>query len=152
MSAAGFVVADEGLGGIVPFGNGLAKLGVTPVLLTGAATKRQLRGWGETYAEVRVLEDPYSPDSLVEAARDIAGAQSIAALFSCYDGLSLAAAVAAERLGVPHPGIPGLARSRNKLAMRHVMNRAGVPPPRFAALGSVEECAGARARVGAPAI
>jgi biotin carboxylase len=152
MSTVAFVVADEGLGGIVPFGQGLARLGVEPVLLTGAAHERQLHTWRQVYSDVGVLDNPYRPAALVAAARDMAAGRTIAALFSCYDGLSIPAAVAGAVLGLPHPALEGLAGSRNKLATRTATRGRGLPTPRFAPIDSVDGCAGAASTVGFPAV
>jgi biotin carboxylase len=152
MSAMAFVVADEGLGGIVPFGQGLDRLGLEPVLLTGRAHERQLHTWRQVYRDVSVLENPYRPEVLVAAARAMAAGRPIAALFSCYDGLSIPAAAAGAELGLPHAALEGLARSRNKLATRTATRARGLPTPRFAPIDSVDGCEGAAATVGFPAI
>jgi biotin carboxylase len=152
MSDVAILVSDEGLGGIVPFGQTLRTANFSPLLFTGRVDQNRLENWRNTYDEVHVLEDPYDAGALVAAARDVAGDRQVAALFSCYDGLVLPAARAAAELRVPHPAISGLIRCRNKYAMRLQTRRAALATPRFALLRSPQDCETASARVGLPAV
>jgi elongation factor P--beta-lysine ligase/biotin carboxylase len=146
------VVSDEGLGGVIPFGAGARAMGFEPVLLTGQVAAPALEQWRTTFADLRVLSDPYDPEVLVESAASLARGRRIAALFSCYDGLVLPAARAAARLGVPHPDPGGLERSRDKYVTRTTIAAHGLPTPRFARVRTEEECLAAGAETGYPAI
>jgi elongation factor P--beta-lysine ligase len=152
MRGVGVVVSDEGLGGVVPFGRGLADLGLDSVLLTGPVAEARLVGWSAVYTQVIVLADPYDAGTLASAARRAAAGRPIKALFSCFDGLVLAAAQAAASLDLPHPALEGLARARNKLATRLATLRQGIPTPLFTPITARGDCSGAAFEVGFPAV
>jgi biotin carboxylase len=151
MSVA-FVVSDEGLGGIVPFGMCLAAAGVTPVLLTRSTSARQRKAWGETYEAIVELSNPYDANEICRAAGLAAQGREIAAIFSCYDGLCLPAAMASAAFGLPHPSIEGLRNSRNKSLARALTAAAGLPTPRFAVIPDEQSCGEAARWVQFPAI
>ncbi len=136
----------------MPFGRTARELGYEPVLISGPAPLAALERWRTVYAEVRVLPDPYAAATLAAAAVELAGGRPPAALFSCYDGLVLPAATAAAQLGLPHPALGGLLRSRHKDLTREATAAAGLATPRFARIGSPADCTAAAAAVGFPAI
>lgn len=75
---------------------------------------------------------------LEAAARELAADGGLEAVFTAGTDFSASVAHLAERLGLP--GIPPevALRASNKLAMRAAFEAAGVPSPRFAALGAAE--------------
>lgn len=147
-----FVISDEGLGGVAPFGKEIDRLGMTPVLITGKQPDRQLQSWQQIYSRVIVLEDPYNSNALVETALNEAGETPIAGLFSCYDGLIIPAAKAAKELGLPHPAIEGLSNSRNKYAGRIMTQRKGLRTPKFLLVSNETDGEQVGKAIGWPAI
>jgi len=152
MGEVAILVSDEGLGGVAPFGQTLRQAGFSPILFTGEVAQDRLANWRKTYDEVHVLEDPYDAGVLVASAREVTAGRQLAALFSCYDGLVVPAARAAATLQLPHPAISGLICCRNKYAMRLQASRAVLATPRFALLGSPEDCEIVSTRVGFPSV
>ncbi len=63
-----------------------------------------------------------------------------------------AAAAAAERLGLPGPGVDAARCCRNKLAMRERLTAQGLPGPAYASAATVTEAEAAAARFGFPLI
>lgn len=152
MNSVVVIVSDEGLGGVVPFGRAVQQSGHTPILLTGRVPEERLEAWRAVYADIQVLDDPYDSQLLVDRATQAVDGRPILALFSCYDGLVISAAQAAKALGLPHPAIIGLQRSRNKYASRVMTHRCGLPTPRFSLVSSKSDCARAATNTGFPAI
>ena len=62
----------------------------------------------------------------------------------------MAAALGAERLGLPHNPPDAVARTRDKAAMREALAAAGIPQPRFALLGPAADVGAAAAHRGLP--
>ena len=62
------------------------------------------------------------------------GRPPFAAVVGVDDQGVMAAALGAERLGLPHNPPGAVARTRDKAAMRRALAEAGVPQPRFAVL------------------
>ncbi len=152
-SDAVVVLSDEGLGGVVPFGHAIRAKGLSPVLLTGPAPEARLEKWRGVYDAVGLFDPLADVETIVRAARATAGSKRIAALFSCYDGLSLPAAQAAAALGLPHPDIEGLTLARNKYAMRRRLAEHGLEKVAFTLVNRPEDVAEAvRAVGGGPAI
>lgn len=146
------VVSDEGLGGVVPFGSGIRELGHRAVLLLGHRPDPVPEHWHTLYHEVLRVDNPYDPASLAEAACQAASGHELAGLFSCYDGLSLSAAIAARSLGCPHPAVGGLHAARNKFVTRELTRQAGLPTPRYARVYGAADLSVAASSVGFPAI
>jgi len=152
MSDVVVLLSDEGLGGVVPFGHAIAASGAIPLLITGPVGPERLDSWRPLYREIAVLSDPYDPDRICAQVDTMGCHGRVAGLFSCYDGLVLPAARAAMKLGLPHPTIAGLERSRNKYATRLATARRALPTPRFGLIASEDDCAAAAATVGCPAV
>ena len=64
----------------------------------------------------------------------------------------MAAALGAERLGLPHNPPAAVARTRDKAAMRRALAEAGVPQPRFALLPPGADVAAVAREVGLPCV
>ncbi len=79
----------------------------------------------ERFLEVD-LEDPDSAAEAIVAAGDVSGVLSV------DDQGLLTAAVAAQRLGLRHSDPAAVAATRDKVAMRRLLDAAHVPQPEFA--------------------
>lgn len=86
--------------------------------------------------------------AIVEASR----ATPVAAVLGVDDRGVLAAALAAEALGLPHDAPSAVAATRDKAEMRHLLAAAGVPQARHAVVGSVVEAVEAAAEIGYPVV
>jgi biotin carboxylase len=64
----------------------------------------------------------------------------------------MAAAMGAERLGLPHNPPDAVARTRDKAAMRHALAAHGIPQPRFALLADDGDIAAVAGLVGLPCV
>ncbi|PZR65791.1 MAG: hypothetical protein DLM63_10850, partial [Solirubrobacterales bacterium] len=64
----------------------------------------------------------------------------------------MAAALGAERLGLPHNPPAAVARTRDKAAMRRALAQADVPQPRFALLDAGADVAAVAREVGLPCV
>jgi elongation factor P--beta-lysine ligase len=146
------VASDEGLGGIVPFGCAIRDAGRLPLLLTGPAPAVQIERWRSVYERVEVIEDPYDPGAVAEAASRLASETPLVGLFSCYDGLVVPVARAAAELGLPHPAIDGLERCRNKHLTRSTTRSRGLITPPFGLVSAEEDLDRIVAEVGFPAV
>lgn len=152
MHGIALVVSDEGLGGVVPLGHTIQKLGLTPVLITGQAPTSKLETWKAIYHHVAVIDNPYDPKLLADTALLLAHGNKIVSLITCYDGLVVPVAYAAERLGLPHPPLIGLEQARNKYICRLMTAQHDLATPRFSLVKSLDDCTSAAVKVGFPAI
>lgn len=103
------------------------------------------------FSAVGVVQDLRAPELIAECARKMGG-DRLAALLSWSDSTMVATAYAAERLGVARTPADGLARARNKYAMRRALRAAGLPSPPFALLSGEDEVDRVAREVGFPAI
>src|SRR5512142_2432633 len=71
------------------------------------------------------------PDRAAEQVVEAARARPIRGIVPASDPTAVIAALAAERLGLPHNPPAAARRAANKLAMRAALRDAGVPVPRF---------------------
>jgi Recombinase/ATP-grasp N-terminal domain len=134
-----------------------------PHLLTkGAPPLRQLRPrddpadrrraamsavMGERALTLRLSEPTLAAEQIAERARQT----PFAAVVGVDDQGVMAAALGAERLGLPHNAPDAVARTRDKAAMRRALAQAGVPQPRFAQLPPGADVAAVVSEVGLPA-
>src|SRR5262245_60853652 len=80
--------------------------------------------WGDHAIPVR-FDDPYS------AAESIAQAGPFDGIIALADRLTLIAALAAERLGMPYNSPDAVDAARNKFLARQRFKAAGLPVPQF---------------------
>ncbi|MFJ1755057.1 ATP-grasp domain-containing protein [Kitasatospora sp. NPDC088134] len=135
-------------------------------LLAGAARRHPVwlldaaePGWQLPYvegAEVVELLDRARliPDEagLFAAADRVAGRRKVAGVFSYDETLVMATARIAERLGLPGMSVEGADNCRNKHRTRQALTAAGLPQPRFALVGTVEQAREAAADIGFPLV
>jgi biotin carboxylase len=88
------------------------------------------------------------PERAAAAIAELAQRVELDAVLAVDDGGVLAAALASERLGLAHNPPSAVAATRDKAAMRHALEAAGIPQPGFAVLAPGDD-AGA---VGFPAV
>jgi biotin carboxylase len=73
------------------------------------------------------------PERAAEQIAEAAQARPIRGIVPASDPTAVIAALAAERLGLPHNPPAAARRAANKLAMREALRDAGLPVPRFRA-------------------
>ena len=92
------------------------------------------------------------PDHAAEQIADAARHRPIRGIVPASDPTAVIAALAAERLGLPHNPPESARRAANKLAMRVALTGAGLPVPRFRAFPVAEGPARAAAEVDYPCV
>jgi len=103
---------------------------------------------GERALTLRLSEPALAAEQIVERARQT----PFAAIVGVDDQGVMAAALGAERLGLPHNPPGAVARTRDKAAMRRALAQAGVPQPRFAQLPPGADVAAVVSEVGLPCV
>ena len=103
---------------------------------------------GERTLTVRLSEPAIAAEQIAERARQT----PFAAIVGVDDQGVMAAALGAERLGLPHNPPDAVARTRDKAATRRALAQAGVPQPRFAVLPSGADVALVVHEVGLPCV
>ncbi|HEY3764136.1 MAG TPA: ATP-grasp domain-containing protein, partial [Gaiellales bacterium] len=79
------------------------------------------------------------PDRAAAAIADLAERVTLDAVVAVDDGGVATAALASERLGLPHNPPAAVAATRDKAAMRRALAAAGVPQPGFAVLAAGDD-------------
>jgi biotin carboxylase len=132
--AADFVAAAQELG----------------VAVTVASERRAAMSaaMGERALTLRLSDPARAAEQIAERARET----PFAAIVGVDDQGVMAAALGAERLGLPHNPSAAVARTRDKAAMRRALAQAGVPQPRFAVLTSDADVAAVASEVGFPCV
>ncbi len=74
------------------------------------------------------------PERAADAVVALAGRVRVDAVVAVDDGGVAVAALASERLGLPHNPPAAVAATRDKAAMRRALAQAGIPQPAFAVL------------------
>ena len=103
---------------------------------------------GERALTLRLSQPALAADQIAERAMQT----PFAAIVGVDDQGVMAAALGAERLGLPHNPPDAVARTRDKAAMRRALAQAGVPQPRFAVLPSGGDVAAVVREVGLPCV
>ncbi len=103
---------------------------------------------GERALTLRLSEPALAAEQIAERGRQT----PFAAIVGVDDQGVMAAALGAERLGLPHNAPDAVARTRDKAAMRRALARAGVPQPRFAELPPGADVAAVVGEVGLPCV
>lgn len=88
--------------------------------------------WQSPYLVGSSTANTFSPEETVTAARQLASEQRIDAVFCYHEGMIVAAAAAAQALGLPSPSVEAVAACRDKATSRDLLAKAGVGQPRFA--------------------
>ena len=102
------------------------------VVVTVASERRAAMSaaMGERALTLRLSDPALAAEQIAERGRET----PFAAVVGVDDQGVMAAALGAERLGLPHNPPGAVARTRDKAAMRGALAEAGVPQPRFALL------------------
>jgi biotin carboxylase len=95
------------------------------------------------------ISDPEAAAAALVALDDRHGVDAVVAL---DDQGIVAAARAAERLGLPHSRPDAVARTRDKAALRDALLAGEVPQPRFEPVEDPEDAGAAAARLGFPVV
>ncbi|MFI7673240.1 ATP-grasp domain-containing protein [Actinophytocola sp. NPDC049390] len=146
------VVRDVGTTWVAQTAATIRAAGCLAGLVSGPVTgdeQAELAGLVDRFV---VVDDPTDPGLLAAAAREISSGHRLSALYSSSDGAVVAAALAAELLGVGRTPPAGLAAARNKYATRRAMAAAGLPTPPFALMGDAAEAADVADAVPLPAV
>jgi biotin carboxylase len=120
------------------------------VVVTVASERRAAMSaaMGERALTLALSDPARAAEQIAERALET----PFAAIVGVDDQGVMAAALGAERLGLPHNPPAAVARTRDKAAMRRALERAGVPQPRFAVLTSDADLAAAASEVGLPCV
>ena len=108
--------------------------------------------WAERTPDRVIALDFTRPAVAAEAVADFARERPIAAVVGADDETTLPAATIARRLGLAHEPIEALAAARDKLAQREILQRAGLPVPRFTLCRLDEDAEAVARRVGFPCV
>jgi biotin carboxylase len=103
---------------------------------------------GERALTLRLSDPSDAADAIVARARDT----PFAAIVGVDDQGVMAAALASERLGLAHNPPAAVAHTRDKAAMRRVLEVANVPEPRFALLAASDDLPAAVRETGLPCV
>jgi biotin carboxylase len=103
---------------------------------------------GERALTLRLSDPAEAAGAIVERAAET----PFAAIVGVDDQGVMAAALASERLGLPHNPPAAVAHTRDKAAMRRALERGHVPQPRFVVLAADGDVAAAVRRVGLPCV
>ncbi|MBI4260848.1 MAG: ATP-grasp domain-containing protein [Actinobacteria bacterium] len=101
----------------------------------------------------RAIRLPLSrPEEAADAIAGLAARRPLDAIVAVDDQGVVAAALAGERLGLPHNPPEAAARSRDKAAMRAALAAAGIPQPDHRVVGPGDDVAGPAGEVGFPCV
>lgn len=92
------------------------------------------------------------PEWSADRLADLASTTPVDAIVAADDQGVVLAAMASERLGLPHNPPHAAAATRDKLIMRRALERGEVPQPRYAALRRGDDPADVGATVGYPVV
>jgi biotin carboxylase len=146
------VVRDFGVLWVAQTAETVRAAGCVIGLVTGPLEPGEAVELDKLFDGLAVVDDPTDPHQLADAARGLSRGHRLGALFSASDGTLVAAARAAELLGVGRTPASALALCRNKFAARRAMRDAGLSTPGFALLHDAEHAATVAAEVGLPAV
>lgn len=146
------VVRDTGIGWVGATAAAVHRGGAATGLVTGPLTAHEKSRLGGFVDVMTQVDDPADPAQLAAAARELAAGRTLSAVLSPSDGAMVAAALAAEALGVARTPAAALARCRNKYAARLALRAAGLPTPRFTLLTGPDDALRVAAEVGLPAV
>jgi biotin carboxylase len=130
--AADFVAAAEALG----------------VDLSVASEEEAPLGADDRFVRI----DCRDPEGAAESIADLASSTPIDAILPVDDAGVVTAALAAERLGLPHNPPDAAAATRNKAMMRRRLEQGEVPQPSFSLVGARDDPAAIAASLGYPVV
>ena len=85
--------------------------------------------WQRPYLAGYSTANTFSPAETVAAVRQLAAEQRIDAVFCYHEGMIVAAAAAAQALGLPGPSVEAVTACRDKSRTRQLLAGAGVGSP-----------------------
>jgi biotin carboxylase len=100
----------------------------------------------------RAVVLPLDGSTAAEAVERLDERPPVDAVVGVDDASVMAAAGAAERLGLPHNPPDAVARTRDKARLRAALDRAEVPQPAWAPLGPHDDVAAVASSVGFPVV
>src|ERR1039457_7597623 len=120
------------------------------VAITVASERRATMSavMGERALTLRLSDPQDAAETIIARARDT----PFAAIVGVDDQGVMTAALAAERLGLPHNPPLAVARTRDKAAMRRAFSEANVPQPRFVVLAADADVRAVAGEVGFPCV
>ncbi|NEA30236.1 ATP-grasp domain-containing protein [Streptomyces sp. SID13031] len=135
-------------------------------LLEGAARRRPLWliddeavSWQQQYLAGSSVVVPLEGSGLVldhatllATAESVARSHRVLGVFTYDEPSVIAAALIADRLGLPGLTPAGAENCRNKVKSRQALTAAGLPQPLFAVANTAEEAAAAAADIGYPVV
>ena len=92
------------------------------------------------------------PERAVETIAAFSREKPVQAILSVDDSATVLAALASERLGLPHNSAESALAARNKFVMRRLMAEAGVPVPQFRLFEMTDDPAQVAAEVAYPCV
>ena len=92
------------------------------------------------------------PERAVETIAAFSREKPVQAILSVDDSATVLAALASERLGLPHNSAESALAARNKFVMRRLMAKAGVPVPQFRLFEMTDDPAQVAAEVAYPCV
>jgi len=146
------VVRDTGLAWVSQTAETIRAAGCDVGLLTGPLEPGEAAKFADLVDGLATVDDPTDPAQIAEAVRVLARDHRLSAVFSSSDALVVAAARAAELLGVGRTSSVSLALSRNKYAARRTMRAAGLPVPAFTLMHDSGQAQAVADLVGLPAV
>lgn len=146
------VVRDSGAGWVAQTADTVRAQGCAVGLVTGPLEPGEEAEFGSHVDRLSVIDDPTDPHRIADAARALADGYRLGAVLSPHDTTLVAAARAAELLGIGRVPADGLLHCRNKHAFRHALRAAGLPGPRFALLADPSGADAVADTVGLPAV
>jgi biotin carboxylase len=90
--------------------------------------------------------------ALVDAAAEVGKERAVAGVCTYDEGMVIATAVVAERLGLPGLTVAGARHCRDKHLTRTALTAAGLRQPRFALVNTPAQAAAAAERIGFPVV
>ena len=120
------------------------------VAVTVASDRRSTlsRTMGERALTIPLADPEAAADAIVSRAHQT----PFAAIVAADEPGVIVAALASERLGLPHNPAAAVAATRDKAALRRALERARVPQPRFAELPAGADVGDAVRAVGLPCV
>lgn len=146
------VVRDTGILWVAQTADTVRAAGCVIGLVTGPLEPREVVELDNLVDGLAVVDDPTDPEQLADAARELSRGHRLGALFSASDGTLVAAAQAAEVLGVGRTPAQALLLCRNKYAARRAMRAAGLRTPPFALMHDARDAAAIADEVELPAV
>ncbi|HEX5268109.1 MAG TPA: hypothetical protein VFW24_15190, partial [Acidimicrobiales bacterium] len=112
----------------------------------------QRQALGTAMGERALVIDPCDPEGAAEAVAALAARHPVDAVVAVDDEGVLAAAAAADRLGLAHNPPEAVAATRDKARLRAVLAGGGVTQPAFRVVGPDDDAGAAAAELGFPVV